>query len=174
MLVVFGGLPGTGKSTIAQALAARRPATYLRIDVIEQALRASPGFAGEIGPEGYAIGQAIAASNLALGQMVIADCVNPVPESRAGWRTVANHAGAPLIEVEILCSDEAVHRARVEDRKADIEGLVLPAWQAVQKRHFAPWPEPHMILDTARLTVDEAVTRIEKAMIAVREAGHRG
>ena len=39
MLTVFGGLPGTGKSTIARALAAKIGAVWLRIDGIEQALR---------------------------------------------------------------------------------------------------------------------------------------
>ncbi|WP_225152486.1 AAA family ATPase [Bradyrhizobium sp. NBAIM08] len=38
-LIVFGGLPGTGKTTIARELTARLAATYLRIDAIEQPLR---------------------------------------------------------------------------------------------------------------------------------------
>ena len=37
-LLIFGGLPGTGKSTIARLLAARLGAVWLRIDSIEQAL----------------------------------------------------------------------------------------------------------------------------------------
>jgi predicted kinase len=39
MLVVFGGLPGAGKTTIARALARLREAVHVRIDTIEQALR---------------------------------------------------------------------------------------------------------------------------------------
>jgi predicted kinase len=39
MLVVFGGLPGTGKTTRARGLAQRLKATYIRIDTVEQALR---------------------------------------------------------------------------------------------------------------------------------------
>ncbi len=43
MLIVFSGLPGTGKTTIAQAVVRRCGAVYLRIDTIEQALRTALG-----------------------------------------------------------------------------------------------------------------------------------
>jgi predicted kinase len=39
MLIVFSGLPGVGKTTIARELACSLAAVYLRIDSIEQALR---------------------------------------------------------------------------------------------------------------------------------------
>lgn len=41
MLVIFAGLPATGKSTIARALADRIGGVWLRIDSIEQAIRDS-------------------------------------------------------------------------------------------------------------------------------------
>ena len=67
MLIVFGGLPGTGKTTLARAFAQRRGATYLRIDTIEQALRSSEMLAGEVGPAGYMVAYALAEANLRLG-----------------------------------------------------------------------------------------------------------
>jgi predicted kinase len=38
MLIIFGGLPGVGKTTLAKAVAREWEAVYLRVDTIEQAL----------------------------------------------------------------------------------------------------------------------------------------
>lgn len=157
MLIVFGGLPGTGKSTIARALARRLRATYLRIDVIEQAIRVARETADAIGPEGYIIAYGVAASNLELGQVVVADSVNPLPITREAWRGVAVRTGAPLLEVELVCTDVAEHRRRVETRTADIPGASLPTWAAVTARSYAVWSEPHLVIDTARTSAEAAI-----------------
>jgi predicted kinase len=41
MLIIFGGLPGVGKTAIARELARKLGAVYVRIDSIEQAIRNS-------------------------------------------------------------------------------------------------------------------------------------
>jgi predicted kinase len=167
MLVVFSGLPGTGKTTIAGRLAARRAAIYLRIDVIEQAIRGAGVLAGDVGPAGYLVANALAASNLANGLTVIADCVNPVRESREGWRATAARAQAKLVEVEVVCSDPAEHRRRIETRETDVDGLILPTWHDILERDYVPWDEPHLVIDTARVSPDEAIAVIERQMAAV-------
>jgi predicted kinase len=169
MLIVFGGLPGTGKTTISRILAGRRAAVYVRIDTIEQALRSAAVLAGDVGAAGYIIGNALAASNLANRQTVIVDCVNPVPESRQGWQATATRANISLIEVEVICSDTSEHRRRVETRTSDVEGLSSPSWQSVVERLYIPWLEPHLVIDTARLTPEEAVELIEQRIDAARQ-----
>jgi hypothetical protein len=52
MLIVFGALPGTGKTTLARAVAKEQRATYLRIDTIEQALRSSGMLSNDVGVSG--------------------------------------------------------------------------------------------------------------------------
>jgi predicted kinase len=41
VLIAFGGLPGTGKTTLARTVASRYASVYLRIDTIEQAIQDS-------------------------------------------------------------------------------------------------------------------------------------
>ncbi len=64
MLIVFSGLPGTGKTTLSKALAAHLECTYLRIDSIEQALRKSGALRQDVGASGYQVTYAMALDNL--------------------------------------------------------------------------------------------------------------
>ncbi|MCI0756779.1 AAA family ATPase [Teichococcus vastitatis] len=164
MLVVFGGLPGVGKTSIASRVAQQAEAVFLRIDTIEQAIRDAGVLAGEIGPAGYCVAYELAATQLCLGHGVVVDGVNPLPVTRAAWRQVAARTGSALLEVEIVCGDPEEHRRRVERRRADIPNLRLPSWAAVQARDYAPWPEPHLVLDSAVLPVERAVEQVVEAV----------
>ncbi|HQT88939.1 MAG TPA: AAA family ATPase [Acidiphilium sp.] len=154
-LVVFSGLPGTGKTTISTMLAAALHAVYLRIDTIEQAMRAAG--AKQIGPSGYAVANGLARANLLLGHSIVADCVNPVRESRLGWGKVAAEASAELINIHLICSDAAEHRRRVDERSADIPGHRLPNWSSVMRHMFEPRDDDHLLLDTATMTLADLV-----------------
>jgi predicted kinase len=164
MLIVLGGLPGTGKTTIAREIVALAPAAYLRIDTIEQALRSASALAGkmvgDVGPAGYIAAYALARSNLAWGQTVVADGVNPLPVTREAWRTVAADAAVPIVEVEIVCSDAAEHRRRVEQRSIDVPGLVRPTWACVREHDYQPWTTPRLVIDTATVDAREAAQAI--------------
>lgn len=162
-LVSFAGLPGTGKSTIARALSARIGAVFLRIDEIETAMRiADPE--REIGPEGYHVAAALAASNLAIGHDAIVDCVNPWPLTRDIFAAAARRAGARHFGVELCCSDSEEHRARVEGREVDVPGLVKPDWAKVLARDYVAWLDADLRLDTAHIHVDQAVAAITERL----------
>lgn len=168
MLVILGGLPGSGKTTIARALAERLGGMHVRIDTIEQALRNSGMLRADVGPAGYMIAYQVAADNLKLGRTVIADSVNPISVTRDAWRQVAWRAGVPAIEVEVICSDKTEHHRRVETREADIEGLVSPTWNEVTDRIYEDWHPRPIVVDTARKAVDVIVTELVVQLEAVR------
>lgn len=161
MLVILSGLPGTGKTTIGKRLAAKRCAAYVRVDEIEHALAHGTKLDLDFGPTGYIVAFAIALSNLRLGNLVVGDSVNPVSESRQGWRDVARNAGIGFVDVEIICSNEHEHQRRVETRIADIAGFVLPSWASVRAHTYVPWASPRLVVDTAVLSPDEAIAVIE-------------
>jgi predicted kinase len=154
MFIIFGGLPGCGKSTIAQALAKRLGAAYLRIDSIERAIvdaQIEPGAAG------YFVAYRLAADNLRSGLTVIADSMNPLRITRDAYRQVAEQVGVAFLEVELICSDKIEHRRRVETRSATVEGLVLPSWEAVEAKQYEPWDRAHLQIDTAKLPIAESL-----------------
>lgn len=164
-MIVLSGLPGTGKTTIGKALAAKRSAAYVRVDEIEHALKHHGGLEDDIGPAGYGVAFAVALSNLKIGNLVVADSVNPVRESRQGWRNVARVVdGAGLLEVEVICSDRHEHRRRVQEREPDIAGFTLPSWASVVSHDYVSWTEPRLVVDTARVSVADAVLTIEKQL----------
>ena len=157
MLIVLSGLPGTGKTTIARELAHELAAVYLRIDSIEQSIR---GAGRPVEGEGYSVAYAVAEDNLRLGRIVVADCVNPWPLTRREWRAVADRTGVTALDVEIVCSDAGEHRRRVEKRATDITGHRLPTWQEVVERDYRPWDVERIVIDTARLSVEQSVRTI--------------
>lgn len=156
-LVVLGGLPGSGKTTIATAVARRTGAAHVRVDTIEQAVVDS-GLAGHpVGTVGYVVAYAVAAAQLALGHPVVADSVNP-------------------LEVEVVCSDTGLHEQRATSRPTDVEGLVKPDWEQIRARENDPWSSD-LTADTADTGVEEAVDRIIDAALwrsGTPAAPHRG
>lgn len=148
-LVVFGGLPGTGKTTLSAMLARRLRATYLRVDALENGLLTAGLVATQagIGPAGYILAHGVARNCLLVGLDVVVDAVNPVEAARAGWRSLAGETGSTLTFVEVTCSDPGTHRARVEDRVSDLPGWSVPDWAAVTAHDYEPWSGERLVVD---------------------------
>ncbi len=164
MLIVIGGLPGVGKTTLARLLAARMGAVYLRVDTIEQAVVRSGLTRHPVGPVGYVVGYALARDQLQQGLTVIADSVNPLDVTRDSWLSVARDLGVPAVEVEVVCSNPVEHRERVVHRAVDIPDLPLPRWQDVLDHDYQPWNRDHIVVDTAGESPDESFRRLVQAL----------
>jgi len=161
-LIIFSGLPGAGKTTLAKRLAGHLGAVYLRADTIEAALR--DGGIADVGGLGYSVGYVSATENLRLGNSVVADSVNPWQLTRDAWRRAAAVAGRSWVDVEIICSNPHEHRKRVEERAIDIPSLKLPTWQQVQDRDYHPWTDPRIQIDTAGVTIEAAFDELLRSV----------
>ena len=163
-LIVFAGLPGTGKSSIARGLAKRLGAVWLRIDSIEQAIRESAIAPESVEDAGYRAAYAVAGDNLRLGRDVIGDSVNGWMLTRNAWRDVGLRTGAQVVEVEIQCTDRDEHRRRVEARASEVPGLILPDWRAVIERDYHAWDRDRVTIDTAGRSIAACIELVLAAL----------
>lgn len=161
VLVVMAGLPGVGKSSIARGLAAELGFCLLELDRIEAPLLER--ISGDtLGWGGYEILTSLADDHLALGHSVILDCVTWVRPLRARWTQLAEARGAALRPIEVVCSDEALHRSRLLQRRRSSRGLLDTPWVRVEeaRRLYEAW-------DTARLELDSAQPLSDLVRLAV-------
>ncbi len=148
-LLIFSGLPGAGKSTLAQAFVARVQMPLLRMDVLQGVIpypAAGPG--ADYWAMLYAVLFTLAETQLALGLSVALDSVFHGPERQTA-RELAERCGAEFRAVYVYCSDEMLWRARVERRRESLPDAAT--WSNVQssRTFFAAWqPTEALFVDT--------------------------
>ena len=152
-LVVVSGLPGTGKSAIAEHVARRERAALLSKDIFEAALWRS-GIDRESGAGWAAYEQlgAVAESQLHIGISVVLDSVAPNERIRSEWRELASRIGARFVPIECVCSDERLHRSRLDGRSRDIPGWPEVSWEQVMeiRSRYEAWTGDRLVLDATR------------------------
>lgn len=134
MLVVTAGLPGTGKSTIAEAVGHRIGAPVVSVDPIESAIL-SAGIDSDqpTGLAAYLVAETIAEAVLSGGGSVIIDAVNAVGPAREQWVKLAAREQTPIKFLEVICSDGELHRTRLGKRDRRLAHLAEPSWHAVEQ-----------------------------------------
>jgi predicted kinase len=150
VLAVFAGLPGVGKSTLAQQVGAALPAAVLAVDTVDFTLRAYDVTEARPGYAAYGVVAALAETQLTMGHSVIIDAVNPVKPARQLWTDLSDRLGVPLRVVEVVCGDDAEHRRRVEARYAARTHDGIPDWVRVLERQneYEPYLGPRLVVDT--------------------------
>jgi hypothetical protein len=171
-LIAIGGLSGSGKSTIAAALAPElglRPgARVLRSDVIRKlALGAAPetrlpaeAYTAEITRRVYDRLQEKAGAALAAGYTAIIDAVALLPDERHAFAEVARKAGVPFTGLWLEADAEAM-AGRIRTRRGDASDATAEV--LAQQLRQGPGP-----LDWARIdasgTPDESLASARRAL----------
>jgi predicted kinase len=161
-IIVVSGLPGSGKSTVAEGIAERLALPIFSVDPIESSIIKSGIMRSfETGLAAYLVAETLASEQLNLGLSVIIDAVNSVKEARDMWRDLADRHGACLIIVECVL-DWDIHKQRIESRVRNMQGIPEVTWADVEKRRneYLKWEEKRLVLDTS----DSPANNLEKAL----------
>lgn len=165
-LIIFSGLPGTGKSTLAEILGSQFNIPVFAKDWLEAVLLRNglqPDTNGKsLGYVGYELLTVLAERQLLLGQSVILDSVARIQTIRYTWKELAVKYEADWHIIECVCSDESLHRERLITRKRNIPGWHELEWAEVErvKQYYQSWGEERLIPDM----MDEIDKNISRAV----------
>ncbi len=174
MLIAMCGLPGTGKSTLAAALAQRLGMVHLSTDVTRKRIAGLASttrpdestmaalYSPEMTRRTYAALRRQARIWLARGMSVILDGTYNDPRERALARNLARRKGARFVLIETTCSDAEV-RKRLAARAQDPAEVSDATWDIYQQ--FRPGYRPPDELPSAERVTDDTGGRDVDAVI---------
>jgi predicted kinase len=167
-LVIVGGPTGSGKSTMADAIAADLGATVAGFDWVMSGLRAFPEVWATVEYPverqraiGWSLLGRVAEQQLRRGASVVLDLVAR-DQPRNDWAQLASRYGAELHVIECICSDPQVLRERINGRTRGIPGWYELTWEDVERAraNYAPLADPKLVID--------AVASFDENLEAVR------
>jgi 8-oxo-dGTP pyrophosphatase MutT (NUDIX family)/predicted kinase len=140
ILVLVTGLQGTGKSTVAQMAANALDAPLIAHDWAMSGLRPFPEVQAALdvmeppghGRVGWSLLRALAQSQLRRGSSVVVDGVARAAQVEA-MRLLAAEEGARFFVVMTECSNQELHRSRVDSRERGIPGWYEIDWSHVKQ-----------------------------------------
>ncbi len=162
----MAGLPGTGKSTLANRLAAALGGVILSKDVVRAALFPAPVLDYSPTQDEIAMSAVYrAAASILKGRHARPVFLDGRTFSKPGQldapRELAAALGVPFRVVECVCADDVAHARLAADHAAGthLAGNRTPDLYAQAKAAAVPLTEPKLTLDTGALPVEECERR---------------
>ncbi|MEZ5170349.1 MAG: AAA family ATPase [Acidimicrobiia bacterium] len=151
-MVLVGGLPGTGKTTLASGLADDTGFVLLRSDTIRRELARESGISYDDSSKDSVYDEMLrrAGTLLANGESVVLDASWTARRHRQEAEVVAEHTMTDVIALRTDLPREVAFE-RIEQRQAQgtDESQATPAVASELARVADPWPDAH-VLDTLR------------------------
>jgi len=149
-LVIFSGLPGTGKSTLANRLARGLHWPLLCIDDVARVVPEDAGIS--FWDSQVAILLGLTETQLKLGINVIVDSVF-MNMDRHHAQELARKYNVRFLPIYVFVSDESVWRERVTTRYDELENPDVATWERIQhqRQRFRAWePDTALFIDSIR------------------------
>ena len=158
-LIVFSGLPGSGKSKLAERIGRDLSIPVYARDWLEAAIVSSdldfpnkndkfPNLAGA----GLSLLNTLAERQLTIGQSAILDSTASKESIRDNWRQLAARHNAAFVGIHCVCSNEEIHKYRLENRDRAIPSWYELEWSQLQDAasRFESWTTDHLVVDSIK------------------------
>lgn len=156
-LIIVTGLPGTGKSTVASALAKRLPGRHLNTDIIRHGMGLRGQYDAGSKSVIYDALFSFAEKGLVDWEYVVIDATFSKMELRQKAVDLAERNGAGIFWIELNTSEEEIKKRVSKKREyseADFEVYLKI------KKEYLPISWPCLRLNTDELGVDEMIDKI--------------
>jgi predicted kinase len=137
-LVIFSGLPGVGKSTLAEELARKLRWPLLKIDDVIGPVPENPGL--EFWDSKVDVLLDLVNTQLELGLDVIVDSVFMNMDRQHAQKLAQKH-NARFLPIHVFVSDDKIWQERVTKRFDEMDDKDVATWERIQhqREHFVPW-----------------------------------
>jgi len=154
------GYPGTGKSTIARAIATALDAPLIDRDIIRQMGVDILGNLAAIGRFSYELMFALTREQLKLGLSAVVDTPLTYRTTYEQAKQMAETFSIPMLVVHCKCPPE-VQKCRLEGRKGKVSEFQITSWEEWLrwKPRFEEFEDEGCVIDTSN-PLDESLAKV--------------
>jgi len=158
--IVMRGYPGTGKSTIARAIATALHAPLIDRDIIRQTAVDIFGDLPKVGHFSYELMFAITREQLRLGLSVVVDTPLTYHTTYEQSKELARTFHTLMLVVHCVCPPE-VQKRRLEGRKGKVSEFQITSWEDWEqwKTRYEEFDDHGCVIDTSH-PLDESLAKV--------------